>query len=129
VRPTGIYLNSTFSNKFDQEVYDNGRQLFYNQVEVIPGVIVNAIPTQIGLMPLINDSAIGNLANGPLTQYSAFILSEQDMIKYAYLTDPLPRVFQLGLLGNLASQYVVVKFGAPFVEGALYAHGMVTTTR
>lgn len=130
VRPTALYLNSTFSNKFDQEVYDNGRQLFYNQVEVIPGVIVNAIPTQIGLMPLINDAAIGNVsAGGGLNQYTAFVLSEVDMIKYAYLTDPLPRVFQLGLLGNLASQYVVVKFGAPYVEGATYAHGAVTTIR
>lgn len=130
VRPTGIYLNSTFSNFFNREVYDNGRQLFYNQVEVIPGVVVNAIPTQVGLLPLINDPAISNVAaGGGKNTYSAFILSDVDMIKYAYLTDPLPRVFQLGLLGNLASQYVVVKFGAPFVEGATYAHGVVQTTR
>ena len=119
VRPTGLYLNSTFSNKFDQEVYDAGRQLFYNQQEVLPGVIVNAIPTQVGLLPLINDPAITQVSAGNgLNQYSAFVLSEVDMIKYAYLTDPLPRVFQLGLLGSLSSQYVVVKFGAPYVEGA-----------
>lgn len=130
VRPTGLYLNSTFSNMFDQEVYDNGRQLFYNQVEVIPGVIVNAIPTQVGLLPLINDPAITNTSAGNgKNQYSAFVLSEIDMIAYAYLTDPLPRVFQLGLLANLAAQYVVVKFGAPYVKGAQYAHGVIQTIR
>jgi hypothetical protein len=130
VRPTGLYLNSVFSDMFDKEVRDSGQQLFYNQVEVTPGVIVNAIPTQAGMMPLINDPAIGNVSTGLGTnQYSVFVLSEVDMIKYAYLTDPLPRVFQLGLLGNLASQYVVVKFGAVYVEGATYAHGVVTTIR
>lgn len=130
VRPTAIYGNAGLLNLFDKEVYDNGRQLFYNQVEVLPGVTVNGIPTQIGILPLVADSAITNVAaGGGLTQYTGFIVSDVDMIKYAYLTDPLPRVFQLGLLGNLSSQYVVVKFGAPYVEGPGYAHQPVVTIR
>jgi len=130
VRPTAIYGNPTLLNLFDQEVYDAGRQLFYNQVEVLPGVVVNGIPTQVGILPLVSDSALSNVAAaGGKTQYSGFILSDVDMIKYAYLTDPLPRVFQLGLLGNLSSQYVVVKFGAPYVEGPGYAHGVFITIR
>ena len=34
------------------------------------------------------------------------------MIEYHWLTDANPRVFQLGMAGDLASQMVVVKFGA-----------------
>jgi len=130
VRPTAIYGNPTLLNLFDQEVYDNNRQLFYNQTEVLPGVVVNGLPTQVGILPLVSDSALVNIsAGGGKNQYTGFILSDVDMIKYAYLTDPLPRVFQLGLLGNLSSQYVVVKFGAPFVEGPGYAHQAVLTIR
>lgn len=132
VRPTAIYGNPTLLDLFDKEVYDNGRQLFYNQVEVLPGVVVNGIPTQVGMLPLVSDPAITNISNvggSGKTQYSWFITSDVDMIKYAYLTDPLPRVFQLGLLGNLSSQYVVVKFGAPYVEGPGYAHQPVYTQR
>jgi len=130
VRPTAIYGNPTLLNLFDAEVYDNNRQLFYNQVEVLPGVVVNGIPTQVGVLPLVSDPALVNIsAGGGKNQYTGFILSDIDMIKYAYLTDPLPRVFQLGLLGNLASQYVIVKFGAPYVEGPGYAHQPVVTIR
>ena len=130
VRPTAIYGNPTLCDLFDKEVYDSGRQLFYNQVEVLPGVVVNGIPTQVGILPLVSDAALTNVAAaGGLTQYTGFILSDQDMVCYAYLTDPLPRVFQLGLLGSLSSQYVVVKFGAPYVMGAPYAHQAMTTIR
>jgi hypothetical protein len=38
-------------------------------------------------------------------------------------------VFQLGLLANLAAQYVVVKFGAVVVKGAGYAHTAMVSTR
>jgi hypothetical protein len=33
------------------------------------------------------------------------------------------RIFQLGLLANLSSQYVGVHFNAVIVKGATYAHG------
>ncbi len=51
------------------------------------------------------------------------------MIEYHWLTDPNPRVFQLGLTGSLASQMVVVKFGAIVVKGASYAHYKVNVDR
>ena len=57
-----------------------------------------------------------------------YIVSE-DLIEYHWLSDPNPRVFQLGLLGSLASQLVVVKFGAPVVKGASYAHYEVKVNR
>jgi hypothetical protein len=87
-----------------------------------------------GLLPLVGDPSITNfgtqgLVNGvQTTLYTGFIISE-DLVEYHYLTDPLPRTFQLGLLGNLAAQYVVVKFGAVVAKGANYAHSWVATTR
>ena len=57
-----------------------------------------------------------------------YIVSE-DMIEYHWLTDPNPRVFQLGLPGSLASQMVVVKFGGVVVKGPSYAHTEVKVTR
>ncbi len=43
--------------------------------------------------------------------------------------DPTPRIFQLGLPGSLAQQYVAVKFGAIVVKGANYAHYQVLVDR
>ena len=128
VRPSAFYAPPLFLNLFDQEA--KSFQLYFNQVEILPGVVVEGIPTQMGILPLIGDPSItvftGQAAGAKL--YTGFIISE-DMVEYHYLTDPLPRVFQLGLLGNLAAQYVVVKFGAVIAKGATYAHTAVNTTR
>lgn len=127
VRPSALYASPSLLNLFDKEA--KTFQLYFNQVEILPGVVVEAIPTQAGILPLVGDPAITSFAQGGgTTIYTGFILSE-NMIEYHYLTDPLPRVFQLGLLGNLAAQYVVVKFGAVVVKGAQYAHTAFTTNR
>jgi hypothetical protein len=127
VRPSAFYGNPMFLDAIDQE--GKKFQLYFNQTEILPGVVVEAIPTQMGILPLIADPGItlGAGANST-TQYTGFIVSE-DLIEYHYLTDPLPRTFQMGLVGNLAAQYVIVKFGAPVVKAAGYAHAVVTTTR
>lgn len=124
VRPSAGYANPVFLDLFDQEA--KAFQLYFNKVEILPGVIVEAIPTQMGLLPLISDPAItfqGGTTVGGRT-FSLFVLSE-DSVQYHWLTNPLPRVFQLGLLQNLAAQYVVVKFGGVVVKGAAYAHSVV----
>ena len=128
VRPSALYTNPLMLDLFDKEA--KTFQLYFNQVEILPGVVVEAIPTQMGLLPLVGDPAITVFANqgGGQSLYTMFITSE-DMIEYHYLTDPLPRVFQLGLLANLAAQYVVVKFGGVVAKGANYAHAILTTTR
>ena len=51
------------------------------------------------------------------------------MIEYHWLSDPNPRVLQLGLPSSLASQNVVVKFGGVVVKGASYAHYEVKVDR
>jgi hypothetical protein len=126
VKPSALYLNPVFANLFDREA--KTVQLYMNEVEVIPGVIVKAIPTQVGLIPLIPDPSISNLPSGAQTQYTGFIMSEE-FVEYHWLTSPVPRVFQLGLLGNLAAQFVILKFGSVVAKGAGYAHAIVRTTR
>ena len=127
VRPSALYAPPLLLNLFDKEA--KTFQLYFNTVEILPGVVVEAIPTQMGVLPLIGDQAISYFsAGGGTNTYTGFIVSE-DLIEYHYLTDPLPRVFQLGLLGNLAAQYVCVKFGGVVVKGAPYGSTYIQTTR
>lgn len=131
VKPSAAYANPLFLDKFDQEA--KTFQLYYNETEIQPGVIVKAIPTQAGLLPLVPEPFIPVYAVNPgntsgAKQYEMFILSEE-FVEYHWLTSPVPRVFQLGLLGNLAAQFVVLKFGAVVVKGASYAHSHLYTDR
>lgn len=126
VRPESMWTSPLALNLLDKEA--KTFQLYFNTVEVLPGVVVEAIPTQMGTLPMLGDPAITVWPYGAQNIYTMFITTDQ-MIEYHYLTDPLPRVFQLGLLGNLAAQYVVVKFGAVIVKGNNYAHSIVTMTR
>jgi len=91
---------------------------------------VKALSTQAGDIPLIPEWALsytGTPGSGTAT-LPCYTVTE-DLIEYHWLTDANPRVFQLGLTGNLASQLVVVKFGGVVVKGASYAHAQVTVTR
>lgn len=132
VRPSAFYGNPLFLDLVDREA--KTMQLYFNKVEIMPGVIVTAIPTQLGILPFISDPSItvaapnGGVAGDTGSTYTGFIISE-DMVEYHYLTNPLPRVFQMGLTTNLASSYTVVKFGAPVVKGSRYAHSSVLATR
>ena len=126
-KPSAFYQPPLLGDLIDQEA--KTFQLYFNQVEILPGVVVQGLPTQMGILPFVNDPSITIWPSAGTTNiYTGFILSEE-MIQYHYLTDPLPRVFQLGLLGSLAAQYVIVKFGGVVVKGAPYAHSWITTTR
>ena len=129
VRPDSFYANPLLLDLFDKEAKQF--QLYFNKVQILPGVIVQGLPTQVGIIPLIGDPAI-NIPGGynPATTnpYTGFFITEK-LVEYHWLTNPLPRVFQMGLLGNLAAQYVVVKFGAVAVKAAGYAHSALVTVR
>lgn len=132
VRPSAFYANPLMLDLIDKEAKQF--QLYFNRVEILPGVVVQGIPTQMGILPFIPDPAItvfapaGGFAGDTGSQYTGFIMSE-DLVEYHWLTNPLPRVFQLGLLGNLASQYTVLKFGGVVAKGAGYAHAVVFANR
>lgn len=125
VRPSACYSNPVALDLLDQEA--KAFQLYFNKAEILPGVIVEAIPTQMGLLPLISDPAVtyAGAVNGVGARTMSYIILSEDSVQYHWLTNPLPRVFQLGLLQNLAAQYVVVKFGAVVVKGAAYAHSVI----
>jgi hypothetical protein len=129
VKPSALYMNPLFADVFDQEA--KAVQLYFNEVEVIPGVIVKALPTQAGLLPIIGDAGLPVLVDGgdsTKKQYTGFIISEE-FVEYHWLTSPVPRVFQLGLVGNLAAQFVVLKFGAVVAKGPGYAHHRLLYTK
>lgn len=129
VRPTAIYANPVLLDLIDREMKSQFNVVL-STAEVTAGLKVKTLSTQAGELPLIPEWTLGytgTIGSGTAS-LPAYIVSE-DMIEYHWLTDPNPRVFQLGLSGSLASQLVVVKFGAVVVKGANYAHYKVSVTR
>jgi hypothetical protein len=138
VRPSAIYINPLLADLIDQEAKTYHREL--QTVEVVAGVTTIAISTQAGVLPLISDPYIptdttakyGFTAPGAQQKnYYAVILSERH-VERPYISgkddNPNPRLFQLGLVGNLAGQYVAVKFDAVIAKGASYNHAVVCVT-
>jgi len=98
-----------------------------NTDNITGGIRVKMLSTQAGDLPLIPDWSLGytgTIGSGSAS-LPAYIVTE-DLIEYHWLGDPTPRVFQLGLPNSLTYQYVAVKFGAPVVKGAGFAHYQVT---
>ena len=129
VRPTAIYGNPVLLDLIDREMKAEFNVVL-NTVQITGGVTVKALSTQAGDLPLIPEWAIGytGTPGSGSAVLPCYIVSE-DMIEYHWLTDPNPRVFQLGVPGSLASQIVVVKFGGVVVKGASYAHYEVKVDR
>jgi hypothetical protein len=118
VRPTAIYANPVLLDLIDREMKTEFNVVLDTK-EINGGFRVKTLVTQAGELPLIPDwtlSYTGTPGSGT-AQLPAYIVTE-DLIEYHWLSDPNPRVFQLGVPGSLASQYVVVKFGAPVVKAA-----------
>jgi len=129
VRPTAIYANPVLLDLIDRELKADFNVVL-STVEVTGGLRVKALSTQAGDLPLIPEWSIaytGTPGSGTAV-LPCYIVSEE-LIEYHWLTDPTPRVFQLGLTGSLASQLVVVKFGGVVVKGASYAHTEVKVDR
>jgi len=129
VRPTAIYANPILADLIDKEI-KAAYNVVLSTMEVTAGLRVKALATQAGELPIIPDWSLpytGVVGSGTAV-LPAYIVTE-DLIEYHWLTDPNPRVFRLGLTGTLASQLVVVKFGAVVVKGANYAHALVNVDR
>ena len=140
-RPSAIYLNPILADYIDQEA--KASRLTLDSVEVVAGVAVAAISTQVGKLPLIADpfipitpvstSAYGFSATPATARgYYAAIISE-DEVEIPVISgkdyNPNPRLFQLGLIGNLAGQFVGAKFDALVFKGQTYAHAVVQVLR
>ena len=129
VRPTAIYSNPVLLDLIDREMKTEFNVVL-STTEVAGGLRVKTLSTQAGELPLIPEWSLpytGTPGSGS-AQLPVYIVSE-DMIEYHWLTNPTPRVFQLGTPSSLTSQMVVVKFGAVVVKGANYAHYQVIVDR
>lgn len=129
VRPTAIYANPVLLDLLDREAKSEFNTVL-NTREIAAGISVKTLSTQAGDLPLIPEwtlSYTGTPGSGSAV-LPAYVVTE-DMIEYHWLSDPNPRIFQLGVPGSLASQYVVVKFGGLVVKGSNYAHYQVLVNR
>ena len=129
VRPTAIYANPVLLDLIDREMKTEFNVVL-STTEITAGLSVKTLSTQAGELPLIPEWALpytGTPGSGSAV-LPAYIVQE-DMIEYHWLTDANPRVFKLGLPSSLMTQSVVVKFGAPVVKGASYAHYEVKVNR
>jgi len=129
VRPTAIYANPVLLDLIDREMKTEFNVVL-NTKEITSGFTVKMLSTQAGDIPLIPEWTLpytGTPGSGSAV-LPAYIVTE-DLIEYHWLSDPNPRIFQLGVPGSLASQYVVVKFGGVVVKGANYAHYQVLVDR
>ena len=129
VRPTAIYANPVLLDLIDREM-KTAFNVVLNTQQITGGISVKMLSTQAGDIPLIPEWTLGytGTPGSGSAVLPAYIVTE-DMIEYHWLTDPNPRVFQLGTPGSLASQYVAVKFGGLVVKGANYAHYQVLVDR
>jgi hypothetical protein len=129
VRPTAIYSNPVLLDLIDREMKQEFNVVL-STTQVAGGLTVKTLSTQAGDLPLIPDWSLpytGTPGSGS-AQLPVYIVTE-DMIEYHWLTNPTPRIFQLGTPSSLTSQMVVVKFGAVVVKGANYAHYQVIVDR
>jgi hypothetical protein len=129
VRPTAIYSNPVLLDLIDREMKTE-YNVVLTTVEITGGFRVKALSTQAGDLPLIPDWSIPytGVPGSGTAVLPAYIVTE-DLIEYHWLSDPNPRVFKLGLPSALTQQMVVVKFGAPVVKGANFAHYQVNIER
>jgi hypothetical protein len=129
VRPTAIYANPVLLDLIDREMKAEFNVVL-NTKTIEGGLTVKALSTQAGEIPLIPEWTLpytGTPGSGSAV-LPAYIVTEE-LIEYHWLGDPNPRIFQLGVPGSLASQYVAVKFGGVVVKGAGYAHYQVLVNR
>ncbi len=129
VRPTAIYANPVLLDLIDREM-KQAFNVVLSTTDVAGGLRVKTLSTQAGELPLIPEWTLGytGTPGSGTAVLPAYIVTE-DLIEYHWLTDPNPRVFQLGLTGSLAQQNVAVKFGGLVVKGASYAHYKVNVNR
>src|SRR3984957_1359172 len=129
VRPTAIYANPVLLDLIDREMKTEFNVVL-NTTEITGVLRVKALSTQAGELQLIPRwAARYPQTAGAGTAVLAPYLVHELRIEYHWLSDPNPRVFKLGLPNALTQQMVVVKFGAPVVKGANFAHYQVNVQR
>lgn len=133
-KPTAIFLNPLLIDKIEKEAKATHIEL--GTMDVVAGISVKYLATQAGNLPLIPDAYMPTDTTSkygftaPPSGYSNYyaFITDESMLEIPYIgkgTDGKPRVFQLGLTGNLSGQFVGVQFDALIVKGYAYAHAVV----
>lgn len=128
VMPTAIYLSPIAWFQLEQEIKGNSYYVVGTQ-EVAAGVHVQTLITAAGPLPMIADWAIPQLTGGATGAQYPIVITTESLIEFPYIGSQNPRVFQLGLLSDLASKFVVIQFGTMVVKGASYAHAVLNLQR
>lgn len=141
VRPTAMFLNPLLGDLIDQEA--KASRITLSEMEVVAGVTVSALSTQVGKLPLVGDPfmptcpastaqfGFGATPAGLKGYYAVITMESQIEIPVVSGKDfnPNPRLFQLGLTSNLAGQFVGLKFDSVIFKGPSYAHAVVQVIR
>jgi hypothetical protein len=141
VRPTAIYINPVLGDFIDREAKANS--IVLAQVNIAAGVTVNAINTQAGMLPLIpdpfltytTDTSYGFTAPATGSANYLAVIATESLIEMPVIngggqnSSLLPRVFELGLIGDLNARKVGVWFVTSIWKAASYAHSVVAVTR
>ena len=101
VRPTAIYANPVLLDLIDREMKSEFNVVLGTK-EITSGFTVKMLSTQAGDIPLIPEWTLpytGTPGSGSAV-LPAYIVTE-DLIEYHWLSDPNPRIFQLGVPGSL----------------------------
>jgi hypothetical protein len=140
VRPTAIYINPILGDYIDREA--KSQQVILGSANIEAGLVVKTLQTQAGPLPLIPEPFLTadtiakyGFSAPPSASYKNYyvaIMAERD-VELPYVGgpegNPNPRLFQLGLVAGLASQYIVVKFDTIAVKGPSYAHAIGAVVR
>ena len=139
IMPSALYMNAILADLIDQEA--KAAHLNLKEVDVVAGIKVTALSTQAGLLPIIQDPYIPADATGQFgfaapgvgnSNYFCVVVMES-MIERPVISgsshNPNPRLFQLGLIGNLSGQFVGLKFDTVIAKGPSYAHAVVAVVR
>jgi hypothetical protein len=137
--PTALYMNGTLADLIDQEA--KAAHMNLKEVDVVAGVKVEGISTQAGVLPIISDpympkdgaGAYGFAAPGAGNSNYFCVIVCESMVERPVISgadhNPNPRLFQLGLVGNLSGQFVGLKFDSVIFKGPTYAHKVVAVVR
>lgn len=138
VKPTAIYVNPELGDYIDREAKAAKIEL---KEAIVAGVTVDALATQAGTIPIISESFIPTSSGAAFgfsapsagnKNYYAIILTEP-MVERRYISgeldNPNPRIFQLGLVSDLARKFIAVSFDVIYAVGPSYAHAIVAVQR
>lgn len=125
VYPTAIYANPASIDLLEQEEQARNNYL-RTTIEIMPGVRVPSIYTQIGELPIIPDPFV-RVVDGGTTLDHRFVLVNENLIERHYLTTPAPRVFKMSQNENLIDDYIAFLWDTVIVKGAdAKAHSIIT---